>query len=495
MAALLVQQMKQINIDVNIKGTEIGTFASIYNAGTYDWFLNGRGMRGDVDGFVQEFHPASATFKIQTPAYRNLKAWRAIGNGRIQLDDAKRRPMYKDAQEALWDNPIQMPLVAIRKYQVYQQARPEHVRRLQRLQHRPPEAWLARSGRKSALTGRGVAGGAPPAPRSVDGDPPRRRRAAHRSTRRSGSGRSAAASSATRSSAIESDLTATVLVLRGARREGGDCRSRPLHGRIAPRRHSARRRGRRDRHAASRTSCSTRATTTVLPRSRVTTPDWYDERVQGGVPHDAAAPDRRGCGGGGRPPAAGPDRLRLGREHDRRLPTRDPRRRDVLGEVPDHPIDPSVGVIRVDDLDGNPIAVAFRYSAHPVTVGQPLAGRLRGLPRPGPGGARAQPRRPRPLPPRLRRQHQPPRRHRLRSRLPRHQEPRRPRTRRRSPQDRRRHPHQHPRRTNADPLGNVPNILFTPWEPVHGNTCTHLAATETTIALDYVDLPSLDDGQ
>ncbi len=118
-AALLVQQMKQINIDLNVKGTEIGTFASIYNAGSYDWFLNGRGMRGDVDGFVQEFHPASATFKAQTPAYRNLKAWRAIGNGRIQLNDAKRRPMYRDAQTALWDDPIQMPLVAIRKYQVF----------------------------------------------------------------------------------------------------------------------------------------------------------------------------------------------------------------------------------------------------------------------------------------------------------------------------------------------------------------------------------------
>jgi peptide/nickel transport system substrate-binding protein len=118
-AALLVQQMKQINIDLHIKGTEIGTFASIYSAGTYDWFLNGRGMRGDVDGFVQEFHPASATFKLQTPAYQNIKAWRAIGNGRIQLDDKKRRPMYQTAQEALWDNPIQMPLVAIRKYQVF----------------------------------------------------------------------------------------------------------------------------------------------------------------------------------------------------------------------------------------------------------------------------------------------------------------------------------------------------------------------------------------
>src|SRR5262245_48024170 len=118
-AALLVQQMKQINIDLNIKGTEIGTFAAIYNAGTYNWFLNGRGMRGDVDGFVQEFHPASATFQVQTPAYKNLKAWKDIGNGRIQLDDKKRLPMYKDAQAQLWTNPIQMPLVAIRKFQVF----------------------------------------------------------------------------------------------------------------------------------------------------------------------------------------------------------------------------------------------------------------------------------------------------------------------------------------------------------------------------------------
>ena len=43
--------------------------------------------------------------------------------------------------------------------------------------------------------------------------------------------------------------------------------------------------------------------------------------------------------------------------------------RDVLGEVPDHPIDPSVGVIRVDDVEGEPIAVVFRYSCHPVTMG------------------------------------------------------------------------------------------------------------------------------
>ena len=43
----------------------------------------------------------------------------AVVDGRIQLADAKRRPMYITAQEALWEDPIQMPLVAIRKYQVF----------------------------------------------------------------------------------------------------------------------------------------------------------------------------------------------------------------------------------------------------------------------------------------------------------------------------------------------------------------------------------------
>jgi neutral ceramidase len=42
---------------------------------------------------------------------------------------------------------------------------------------------------------------------------------------------------------------------------------------------------------------------------------------------------------------------------------------DILGEVPGHPTDKSVGVIRVDDLNGNAIATLFRYSCHPVVVG------------------------------------------------------------------------------------------------------------------------------
>ena len=57
-------------------------------------------------------------FKIWYPEYRNVKAWRGIGNGRLQLDPAKRLPIYQAAQRELLGNPVQIPLVAIKKYQV-----------------------------------------------------------------------------------------------------------------------------------------------------------------------------------------------------------------------------------------------------------------------------------------------------------------------------------------------------------------------------------------
>jgi hypothetical protein len=40
-----------------------------------------------------------------------------------------------------------------------------------------------------------------------------------------------------------------------------------------------------------------------------------------------------------------------------------------LGENPDGPMDPTVGVIRVDELDGRPLAVLFSYGCHTVTMG------------------------------------------------------------------------------------------------------------------------------
>jgi hypothetical protein len=51
-------------------------------------------------------------------------------------------------------------------------------------------------------------------------------------------------------------------------------------------------------------------------------------------------------------------------------------------------------------------------------------------------------------------------------------------------------------RTNLRPgerklLGNVPNILFTPWEPVDGENSTYLGAVEEVVSLEYIDMPTL----
>lgn len=40
-----------------------------------------------------------------------------------------------------------------------------------------------------------------------------------------------------------------------------------------------------------------------------------------------------------------------------------------LGEAPDKAIDPAVGVVRVDNLDGQPIATLFSYGCHTVVIG------------------------------------------------------------------------------------------------------------------------------
>lgn len=45
-----------------------------------------------------------------------------------------------------------------------------------------------------------------------------------------------------------------------------------------------------------------------------------------------------------------------------------------LGENPDGPMDPAVGVIRVDELDGKPMAVLFSYGCHTVTMGPKFLG-------------------------------------------------------------------------------------------------------------------------
>lgn len=117
-AAVIKAQLDRIGIDVTIKAEEPGTFAANNGAGRFEWDLTARGMRGDVDGYTAEFNPASNAYKAWYPAYRNVKMWRLVGNGFIQLDQAKRLAMYKELQKILLEEQLQSPLVAVTKFQV-----------------------------------------------------------------------------------------------------------------------------------------------------------------------------------------------------------------------------------------------------------------------------------------------------------------------------------------------------------------------------------------
>ena len=117
-ASVIKSQLKAINIDVNIVAQEPGTFAANNGIGKFEWDLTARGMRGDIDGYLAEFNPSAAIYKIWYPEFKDVKLWRDIGNGRITLDPAKRLPLYKDAQKRLMTGLPQIGLVQVQKFQV-----------------------------------------------------------------------------------------------------------------------------------------------------------------------------------------------------------------------------------------------------------------------------------------------------------------------------------------------------------------------------------------
>lgn len=117
-ASVIKSQLQAINIEVEIVAQEPGTFAAKNGAGDFEWDLTARGMRGDVDGYMAEFNPSAAIYRIWYPEWRNVRVWRDVGNGRITLDPAKRLPLYKDAQRRLLVDLPQIPLVQVQKFQV-----------------------------------------------------------------------------------------------------------------------------------------------------------------------------------------------------------------------------------------------------------------------------------------------------------------------------------------------------------------------------------------
>ena len=169
--------------------------------------------------------------------------------------------------------------------------------------------------------------------------------------------------------------------------------------------------------------------------------------------------------------------------------------RDVLGEDPNVPIDSEVGVIRVDDMDGNAIAILFSYGCHTVTMGprstvvsSDFPGRAREVVENTFGGLalflQACGGNVNPV-------------HGIgyevdcrdtknRTGLVLGGEVVKVAANIRTAVQ---------RSGQRKPFGSVPNILFWAWEPVDGDTSTYLGALDKLIKFEFIELPSLEEAE
>ena len=139
-AALIQNQLKKININVNIVAQDPATFAAKNGQGAFEWDLTARGMRGDVDGYVAEFNPTGAfgktVYNTWFNGYTNMQMWRLVGNGRITLDPEKRMPMYQKLNRVADDRAARGAARLGLEVPGREREAPGHVRRVHRLQHR-----------------------------------------------------------------------------------------------------------------------------------------------------------------------------------------------------------------------------------------------------------------------------------------------------------------------------------------------------------------------
>ncbi len=118
MAQLIASDLAAIGITVNIVPQDSATFAAANGTGAFDWDLTGRGMRGDVDGYVAEFNPAAVSYQHWFNGFKDVEMWRLVGDGRIQLNEAKRLPIYQNLDNLLMTQLIEIPIVSVESFQV-----------------------------------------------------------------------------------------------------------------------------------------------------------------------------------------------------------------------------------------------------------------------------------------------------------------------------------------------------------------------------------------
>lgn len=106
-AEVVQEQMRAININVNVISEEIGGFAQRVGDGTFDWCSTGRGMRPDPTKFVNDFGDpfvgqASRWFN-NGDGWRNDELVELYQSALVNLDGASRREEIIRIQEIILD--------------------------------------------------------------------------------------------------------------------------------------------------------------------------------------------------------------------------------------------------------------------------------------------------------------------------------------------------------------------------------------------------------
>jgi peptide/nickel transport system substrate-binding protein len=106
-AQVVSEHLKKIGIDVKIVTEDIAIFAKRYNEGTFEWLLNGRGMRQDPTGYVNEFgRPDLGQAKLWFnggAGWKNDELTKLYLDTSVNLEQKTRVPQIQRIQELALD--------------------------------------------------------------------------------------------------------------------------------------------------------------------------------------------------------------------------------------------------------------------------------------------------------------------------------------------------------------------------------------------------------
>lgn len=104
-AEVVQQQLKELNINVEVISEEIGPFAKRVGDGTFDWCSTGRGMRPDVTRYVNDFGEPDAG--VAARWFNNGDGWKndelvnLYNQAKVELNSEERHKQIRRIQEII----------------------------------------------------------------------------------------------------------------------------------------------------------------------------------------------------------------------------------------------------------------------------------------------------------------------------------------------------------------------------------------------------------